>query len=350
MFSFFTHVNNIRLWVMKTALKIGSLTALTLLFVSIATFFVLKIRRIDIKHGLKEDSRPFVFLTQTEESLRPQLMQNMGLDNSQKCRCDVIVLSYHKACQSEWNPPHITYLFDKNSTWRTGRNLLYTHATMKGKPRYTYYIVTDDDVFLKFNQAASEEMKQLTPLQVFQNWLLEYEPAVGVVDYAGANEAQKVRERTRKNCGIYINNNSTTNPTVYFDPLFNAFHANAAHHIFPLLNQRENVSWWYTLRHVISNVELKFRGQALIFFPISVENSLHRNYPRTLENAQEAWRDYIENVRMQAPVKYANHRLFKEYKKDPIHYVETSRTYCMKVTRHRPIIPFAHFELANDTA
>ena len=57
--------------------------------------------------------------------LRPQLMQNMGLDNSQKCRCDVIVLSYHKACQSEWNPPHITYLFDKNSTWRTGRNLLF---------------------------------------------------------------------------------------------------------------------------------------------------------------------------------------------------------------------------------
>lgn len=53
---------------MKTALKIGSLTALTLLFVSIATFFVLKIRRIDIKHGLKEDSRPFVFLTQTEVS------------------------------------------------------------------------------------------------------------------------------------------------------------------------------------------------------------------------------------------------------------------------------------------
>ena len=144
---------------------------------------------------------------------------------------------------------------------------------------------------------------------MFQDWLLEYEPAVGIVDYAGANEAQNVRERTRKNCGIYINNNSTTNPTLYFDPLFNAFHANAVHHIFPLLNQREKVSWWYTLRHVISNVEMKFHGQALTFFPISVENSLHHNYPCTLEDPQEAWRDYIENVRMQAPVNYANHAL-----------------------------------------
>ena len=295
----------------------------------------------------KTDSRPFVFLTQTEQCLPSELIANLGLNTRENCRCDVIVLSYQKACRDSKTPSHVHYLFDNTATWRTGRNTLFFIAIQRNLD-YIYYIFTDDDVSLKFNRAATRKMRRFTPIQIFQNWLLDYGPAVGVVDYEEAKEGRNVRRRKRKICGAY-NKTSITNPTIKFDPLFNAFHANAVRHIFPLENRREKFSWWLTLRHVASNVELKFRGQALLFFPVTVENALHRSYPRSLEEAVEAWREYIENVQRQAPPQYAEHSLFKKYKNDPIDYVETSRTYCMHVTRHQSIIPFSHFAQENDS-
>ena len=94
-------------------------------------------------------SRPFVFLTQTEQCLPPKLSDHLKLSTNITCRCDVIVLSYKIKCQKE-RPPHVTYLFDNTTTWGSGRNKLFFLA-MNRRPGYTYFIFTDDDVSLKFN-------------------------------------------------------------------------------------------------------------------------------------------------------------------------------------------------------
>ena len=325
-----------------------------ILLLIIVTTIILNIRIIDRKQvnffknsmdwtEKKTDSaRPFVFLTQTEQCLRQKLITNLELSTSLKCRCDVIVLSYQRECRAENSPSHVRYLFDNTSTWGSGRNTLFFQA-MDRRPGYVYYIFTDDDIALKFNDATTPEMKQLTPILIFQNWLLDYEPAVGVVDYEFRKEGRNVRNKMRAICEIF-NSSSLSNPTIFYDPVFNAFHAKAARHIFPLDTRHERVNWWMTDKYLASVVELKFRGQALIFFPVTVENPLHRGYPRSLKGTEEAWRGFIENVQREAPVQYANHSLFEEYKKNPAHYVATSRTYCKNVTRHLPIEPFAHFE------
>ena len=291
----------------------------------------------------KIGSRPFVFLTQTEQCLRQKLVETLRLHSAAKCKCDVIVLSYKKECKQENLASHITYIFDNSTTWGTGRNKLYFEA-IKRKSGYIYYIFTDDDVELSFNSVASPEMKQRTPIQVFQNWLLDYEPAVGVADYGLTGDGRRrVRSKLRNICGI-LNSSSLANPVIKFDNLFNAFHANAVRHIFPLDTRHENVTWWKTGRYVTSVVELKFRGQALLFFPVTIKNPLHRSYPRSVHGVVQAWQEYIENVRRDAPPQYADNSLFEEYRKDPFLYVETSRTYCREVIPHQPIIPFAHFE------
>ena len=291
-----------------------------------------------------ESPRPFVFLTQTEECLRQELIQNLGLNASWSCRCDVVVLSYQKECREE-KLSHITYLFDETTTWGSGRNKLFFH-TVERRPSYTYYIFTDDDIFLRFNDAATLEMKQLTPIRVFQNWLLDFEPAVGVVDYWFRKEGKTLRDRMRKICGI-SNSTSLANPTIFYDPLFNAFHAKAVRHIFPLDTRHERTTWWLTDKHVTAVVELTFRGQSLLFFPVTVVNRLHRKYPRSLKGTKEAWQEFIANVEKKIPSQYANNTLIQEYKKDPFRYVATSNTYSMNVTRRQPIVPFAHFAHEN---
>ena len=87
---------------------------------------------------------PFIYLTQTEKCLPLNLSVLIG--DMEICNCDVIALSYKAAC-TEVAPSHVTYLFDAQSTWSTGRNALYV-AAEKRKPGYHYYIFLDDDVFL----------------------------------------------------------------------------------------------------------------------------------------------------------------------------------------------------------
>ena len=89
---------------------------------------------------------------------------------------------------------------------------------------------------------------------------------------------------------------------------------------------------------------MKFRGQALLYFPLTVENGLHRPYPRSFFGTIITWKKFIKRIQKQAPDHYKNHRLFKNFRKNPILYVRRSWTYCMKITRHQEIIPYAHLE------
>lgn len=185
-------------------------------------------------------------------------------------------------------------------------------------------------------------MKQLSPIQIFQNWLLDYEPAVGVVDYIHQRAAQNVRLISRV-CKKFVSDISVAIPTIFFDPVFNAFHAKAVGHIFPLDTRHEKDNWWLTDKYLCSVVELKFRGQALLFIPVTVDNLLHRPYPQSRNRTTNAWREFIEDIQKKVPARYANHSLFRRFKEDPEKYLLTSRTYCLSVNRHQDIVPFAHF-------
>ena len=87
---------------------------------------------------------------------------------------------------------HFPYVFANESTWTTGRNLLYFVAIERIR-RYHYYIFLDGDVDLGFNSFSSQEMKRLTPFRAFEQWLLDDEPAVGVVDFQ--NNGRKLLKR-----------------------------------------------------------------------------------------------------------------------------------------------------------
>ena len=206
------------------------------------------------------------------------------------------MLSYREECK-ERTPSHINYIFQPQSTFASGRNFLY-YAARARKSGYHFCIFLDDDVILKFNSFTPPEMKELQPFRVMEDWLLDYEPVVGVLDYQVHPGAKTVLEKRRRNCGM--NATVTVLPTIFYDPLLNAFHYKAIDHILPYPTLYDNTSWWVTEKRPISLVELKFRRQGLLFAPVTVRNKKHRPYPKNIRNKQgvmsEIWRKFIEEI------------------------------------------------------
>lgn len=283
----------------------------------------------------------FIYLTQTEQCLPPNLAPSSEIGDPETCNCDVIVLSFRTKCQ-ERKSPHITYLFGPDTGWGTGRNALYLAAKKKRSPKYHYYIFMDEDVVLGFNSFAPPEMKRLPPFRVFEKWLLEYEPVVGVVDYKLHHGADWTNKRRREICNK--TDSPLVIPTVWFDGLFNAYHYKAIEHLFPYRTQYEKICWWLVNRHMFTAVELKFRGQALMLVPVIASNPTHRSYPKSVAGMETYWREYIDTIREEAPLVYRNRTLFEDFRQNPFDYIINSRTYCMNVTRHQLITPYAHFD------
>ena len=184
-------------------------------------------------------------------------------------------------------------------------------------------------------------MMNTLPLKSVQRWLLEYEPAVGVLDYVEHHGARYTFRKRQRLCGIR-NDKSLVLPVVWFDAISNAFHNKAIAHILPYDTQFENRCWWLSALRVFSTVELKFRGQALMFAPVTASNPTHRKYPRSKKNWKEIWRIYLEKLQHDAPKAYQNHSIFEQFKEKLDNYVSASSTYCMQVTRHLLIVPYAH--------
>lgn len=280
-----------------------------------------------------------IYLTQTEQCLPPNLASSSQIGDPDTCNCDVIVLSFQTKCH-ERNSSHVFYLFDPNTGWGSGRNILYFTA-MNRTQVYNYYIFLDEDVVLSFNEFTPPAMKKLQPFRAFEEWLLDYEPAVGVLDHRTHHGASWTFNKRQKLCGI--TERSMVLPTVWFDGIFNAYHWQAVKHLFPYRLQYEKKSWWSLHRYMFTSVELKFRGQALMFVPVTTGNPTHRPYPKSNENISLYWREYIETIQQEAPLVYKNHSLFEDFKENLNNYVINTLTYCMAVTRHKPIVPYAHF-------
>ena len=284
-------------------------------------------------------TKPFIYLTQTEKCIPLRLLDSIGIHDT--CNWDVIALSYQAEC-TEVSLVNVTYLFERDTTWSSGRNALY-FAALNRTPGYHYYIFLDDDVNFMFNKFTPPDLKKKLPLQSFQQWLLHYEPVVGVLDYIDHHGAVWTFERRKVLCGIR-NDTSLSLPVVWFDAAFNAFHHKAVADILPYDTQYDDTSWWLSQVVVFTLVELKFRGQALLYVPATAKNPKHRPYPRYGRiSFNETMRTCIEQAKRDAPTVYQNRSLFKDFKAKLTEHTDKSSTYCMKVTPHLPIMPYAHF-------
>ena len=294
------------------------------------------------ENGSKVDSlgviqKHFVYLLQTEQCLPSHLAES--IDVAENCSCDIIVLSYQAKCDKSIIPSHTSYIFYPQTTWGSGRNALYFTALNRRLP-YRYYIFLDDDVTFSFNKMTPPDLRKTQPLRVVQDWLLEYEPVLGVLDYAVHHGAEWTLRRRRELCGIH--DTPLVMPLVWFDAIFLAFHHKAVAHILPYNMKYEKESWWVSALHIMAVVGLKFRGQALLFAAVTAGNPKHRNYPRSDELFDEAWRSFVEEIQREVPTAYQNYIVLEEHKENLVQHSLNSSIYCLNATRHHPIVPYAY--------
>ena len=286
--------------------------------------------------------KPFIYLTETEQCLPRNLSSSSQIGDPETCNCDVIVLSFRAKCQDN-NQAHITYLFDPNTLFASGRNVLF-FAALDRRPGYHYYIFMNDDTYLEYNEFTPVNMTKISPFRAVEEWLLDYEPAVGVLDYKASQGANDVIKSRRELCGI--KESSLVLPTVVFDGLFNAFHYKAVEHVLPYPTQYERGCIYCCNRNTMMAVEVKFGGQALLFSPVTAGNPKHREYDRSANNILSKLRKFVARIQQDAPPTLRNHVIFKMLRTSPITSLTSSRSFCVNVTRHQPIIPYRH--LLND--
>jgi hypothetical protein len=262
--------------------------------------------------NITSSSCQLIYLVQTEICLADYLLQS-GLFGD-GCQNDILVLSWKKPCTSHFSLrfKHIQYIYKANTTWSTGRNMLY-HLAKKIPKSYLYYIFMDDDIRFNFTSSAFEERYRsigiLWPLQAFEDFLLKYEPAIGMPLYC--SRCLRMNKITGKPETICCDRVKNLKPlpeylpfTIHFDAAFNAFHKNAVDHILPYRLEHEHRSWWQSQKFVIIASELMFRGQALRFFPVAVFNEKHRAYPR---EDWDNWSNIYNILKEEMPEKYRKH-------------------------------------------
>ena len=308
-------------------------------FYSATQYFAYNSKLYDYTAQRSTTQKPFIYLTETEQCLPPNLASSSQIGDPESCNCDVIVLSFRAKCQDN-NQSHITYLFDPNTLFASGRNVLF-FAALDRRPGYHYYIFINDDTILEYNEFTPANMTKMSPFRAVEKWLLDYEPAVGVLDYKaffGASSLIKIR---RELCGI--NESSLVLPTVMFDGLFNAFHHKAVEHVLPYPTQYERGCIIASNRDTIIAVEVKFGGQALLFSPVTAGNPQHREYDRAVNNFWAIVREFIARIKEEAPPTLRNHVIFEMLHADPRRYLNNeSPSFCVNVTRHQPIVPYRH--------
>ena len=284
--------------------------------------------------------KTFLYLLQKESCLPNHLRSAEAIGKSRYCHCNVLVLSYKKACK-ETTPSlaHVEYLYAPSSTWNTGRNLLFTTA-MNRSEKYLYYIFMDDDIILKTVTLCKN------PWREFENFLAEIEPAVGVVDINDRKKLHFVYEgRKQQGCGSRESPDYL--PIAHFDSAFNAFHYKAVQHILPYTTRFDNISWWYSGWYVSIKNEALFAGQSLVYTKLTALNYKHRPYPRSgfKFNMSYYWPKIMKEVISDIPEEYRNVALILEWTKDgPNHNQRSSALCSSKIVPHMPIKPFAYLE------
>ena len=297
----------------------------------------------------------FVYLVQTEQCLPNLLMQNEYFLNTSECHCDVIVYSYEENCTNN-QYKHIEYLFETNNrtTWNAGRNLLYSIAKERRIP-YLYYIFMDDDIELFYNKNISQELVFISPLRYFENFLMSRRPGIGVADLLNYYGSKFILEKIGSNCNVGENqtslpSNRTTSSSmfltaVHFDALFNAFHRDIVDTVLPYIVDYDDIDWTLSQRYVISLIELKFRGEVVMFTPVAIRNVLHREYPVNTVSVFDTWRHMTKEIVSTMPKKYQDAVNVKQHIDNPIDYTDNSDTICFMLPPLRSFEMYSYLSL-----
>ena len=305
------------------------------------------VQEIEIKSYVQHDKRfpgkRFLVMVQAESCLTNHLNSVEAFGNMTLCQCDVLVLAFKKAC-NEVSPAraHIKYMFKPGTTWNEGRNLLL-EVGRKRSEKYLYYIFMDDDIELTTELSVN-------PWRTFLDFLIDIEPAVGVVDYPW-NVQNGLDAMERLGCGINVNSTNYINAP-NFDSAFNAFHYQAVDYILPYPTQFDKISWWYSGFYSKVRCDITFPGQTLMLSKITMINPQHRPYPRRLPDDSHNWNIIMREVEAPLPEKYRNSELLKAWKRGGWTNEDRSASHCFPLaTPHMSIRPFSYLEsMANDNS
>ena len=258
-----------------------------------------------------------LYLLQTEECLPSHLKSALG--NSSSCQCDVVVLSYKRIC-TDTSLSNVRYLFNRSTTWTTGRNLLFYTNIHHRSERYLYYILMDDDIQLGCNWTRKVGRIK-DPWRHFEEFLLRVQPAVAALGIFSDPVPGP------KKCYV----GQEYSPTVWFDAAINAFHFKAVEHILPYLDRFDNISWYYAQLYNIVWCEIAFTGQVVMHREIHAFNNKHRPYPRRNIGGWDAMLPTIlKDIREKIPENCQNSSLVREWEREKSsHGIMRSSTYCL---------------------
>jgi hypothetical protein len=212
------------------------------------------------------------------------------IGNGSTCNCDVIMFGYKEKCHEakNGNLEHVEYIHRNGTTWNTGRNYLYEHA-MKRKTAYLYYIFVDEDVFMRPNADSNVNVTSLGLWRSFENFLVEYEPAVGIAEFCYHKTTRCINGQRNKpgGSGVYVLLG------YLFDACFNAFHHDALSYLLPYNLKQESESWHYSQHYLAMLTEYYFSGSVLIYGNVNIVNGGHGNYPRSSKVKDSKHRDLV---------------------------------------------------------
>lgn len=162
----------------------------------------------------------FLYLFQVEQELPPSLEQAAGADS------DIQFLSWRARST---DPRSIHY---PSSSWTQGRNRLLKEAHGRG---YLYVVFADDDIVITLTELGSSVCgADASPWRVFEEFLLDREPAIGCCAYDWhlrggwfdpAQDCQTLR---------------------FFDAILNAFHHEALDALLPYCDLLDEQSECYS--------------------------------------------------------------------------------------------------------
>jgi len=187
--------------------------------------------------------KKFLYLIQGKKELPEHLN---GLHDSEN---DVIFLS--------WKKPTKKGIFFPNSTWTEGRNRLYQEV-IHLKKDYLYYVFMDEDARLATTKYCKVPCKN--PWRLFEQYLLEYQPAVGVPFYCWHRKPEM-----------------KVDTTFTFDAIVKAIHQEALNVLLPYYDGDDKESWWYSQLYFVHMASLLYPSHTLQFNTLEAINSSHQD-------------------------------------------------------------------------
>lgn len=236
---------NVEFSLMDGGFEVGAASSVSLGLVSA------HVPRVDRASVRVEHEKPFVYLLSTKhEVVRPDL-ETSSSDMYQLIWGDVA-------------PTRENAIWAPACTWNEARNKLFEHVRGVGK-HYIYLIFTDDDASLSLRPssvlAGVDTHTKDDPWREFERLLLEWLPAAGYARYTIQQPQETKKEEPDVECVRFA------------DPLFVAYHFEAASFILPYTTDFDTESWWYSA--VVANAlqSLHFRGHVIQFNTIYVHDN-----------------------------------------------------------------------------